>query len=114
MNNICMCKEHTDMIKNIRFPDLLELSNNQSSIMMQLDILIGSLDDLLYDFSEVLTESKGTSLNEIIKNFMGVRDNAKNIFDVAQEEIKKRLDESPSHRLFQGNSDISINDEVKE
>ena len=41
-------------------------------------------------------------MTEILDNFKKFRDTALAIFEIVQAEIKKRLDESPSHRLLEG------------
>jgi len=93
MQNICMCKEHTDMINNLPIAELIELSNQQSNFISQLDVLIHGLDDPLFTVAApILMEWKGTPMLEILENFKKVRTNAMQIFDIVQEEIKNRLD----------------------
>ena len=56
-----MCKEHTDMINNLGLNDLMELSNQQSNMIDQIETLITGLDDPLYTIAApILTGWEGT------------------------------------------------------
>lgn len=102
MNNICMCEKHKLMIKNLGLNDLIELSNQQSTLIFQLDELINGLHNPIYDFAAELIQDKVKPLANILQSFKEVRDNANNILDIVKDEIKIRLDESPSPRFLQG------------
>lgn len=98
MKSICMCDEHKKMIADSSMDELMEMSNYQTNFMSQLDVLINGMDDPLWDIAALFIEWKGKPMSEIIENFHKVRENAMKIFDIVQEEIKKRLDNAPSHR----------------
>ena len=99
MKQICMCKEHQDMINNLPLDALLDLSNNQSNLISQMEVLIDGMDDPAFTVAApILTEWKGTPVHEMLDSFKKFRDNAKQIFDIVQIEITKRMDLPPSHR----------------
>lgn len=97
-----MCEKHKLMIKNLGLNDLIELSNQQSTLIFQLDELINGLHNPIYDFAAELIQDKVKPLANILQSFKEVRDNANNILDIVKDEIKIRLDESPSPRFLQG------------
>ena len=110
MTEFCLCKEHQDMITDLPFEQLLELSNQSNTFIGQLDALIMGLDDPIYTIAApIFLEWKGTPMAEILANFKKTRDNAKAAYDFVQAEITKRLDEAPSHRVLSpGREDHTI------
>ncbi len=97
------------MINNLGLNDLMELSNQQSTMIEQIETLINGLDDPLYTIAApILTGWEGTPMTEILDNFKNFRNNALAIFEIVQAEIKKRLDESPSHRLLEGKAGHTV------
>ena len=94
-----MCEEHTKMIRESSMDDLMNMSNYQTDFISQINVLIEGLDDPLFTIAApILTGWEGTPITDILENFKKYRDNAQKIFDIVQDEIKKRLDMPPSHR----------------
>lgn len=88
----CMCAEHKKMITDMTTDELQKLSSSSLKMIEDLTQLIDGLDDPVYTLAApVLIEWKGTPIEEIIQNFKKARDNSQKVFDIAQEEIKKRL-----------------------
>lgn len=98
MTNICMCEEHTAMIRESSMDDLINMSNYQSSFMHQLDEIIKGMDDPFWDIAQIFIQHKGRPMSQIVESMKAARENASKIFDIVQEEIKLRLDQPPSHR----------------
>lgn len=87
----CMCPEHKKMITDISMDELNNISSTALKRIEDLNELIEGLSDPVFHIAQLFMQHEGRPLADILKDFEKVRDNTQKIFDIAQEEIKKRL-----------------------
>ena len=102
MTNICMCEEHKKMIENASFEELHKLSRDSLKFIQDINFLIDGLQDPVLHLTQFLMDYKGTPLEEILPNFIKVRDNAMRVFDIFQDELRKRLSNKDSICIILG------------
>jgi len=91
MTNFCMCPTHKKMITDISMDELNNISSAALKRIEDLNELIEGLSDPVFHIAQLFIQHDGRPLEDILKDFEKFRDNTKKVFDIAQEEIKKRL-----------------------
>lgn len=87
----CMCEEHKKMITDISMDELNNISSAALKRIEDLNELIEGLSDPVFHVAQLFLQHDGRPLEDILKDFVKFRENTQKVFDIAQDEIKKRL-----------------------
>ena len=82
--------------------ELNEISSTALKRIEDLNELIEGLSDPVFHIAQLFIDHQGRPLEDILKDFEKFRDNTQKVFDIAQEEIKKRLSTTDVKCLIPG------------
>jgi hypothetical protein len=96
--NICMCEEHSKMIKQSSKDELLVILEHQLGLIDEATRFI----NLLKDENSILPIILEQSTHEVISQMEKVRYNARLVFNFTEEELRNRLSTPDAECIFPG------------